>query len=130
MTKPTYVRDHDAIVEVLSKYLEGNATASSAAMKPAFHEKATIFGVSGRDVFGPEIQKLYDLVDTLPQSPNARTAIARIDIAGTAASARVDSNDVAGDSFTDFFNLLKIDDRWTIVSKIYYTHPASDVVNG
>jgi len=123
MTKSTYVDEYNAIVEVLSKYLEGNAKGSGAAMKPAFHEKATIFGLSGQDVFGPEIQKLYDLVDTLPESPNAQTAIARIDIVGTAASARVDSDGVAGDSFTDFFNLLKIDDKWTIVSKIYYVYP-------
>jgi hypothetical protein len=123
MTKPTYVQEYDAIVEVLSKYLEGNAKGSSAAMKPAFHEKATIFGLNGQEVFGPEIQKLYDLVDTLPQSPNAQTAIARIDIVGTAASARVDSDDVAGDCFTDYFNLLKIDGKWTIVSKIYYVYP-------
>jgi hypothetical protein len=123
MTEPTYVQEYDAIVAVLGKYMEGNAKGSSAAMKPAFHEKATIFGFNGQDVFGPEIQKLYDLVDTLPQSPNARTAVGRIDIAGTAASARVDSDDVAGDRFTDFFNLLKIDDKWTIVSKIYYVYP-------
>jgi hypothetical protein len=125
MPAPTYVQEYDAIVAVLGKYIEGNATASGAAMKPAFHPDATIFGLNGSDVFGPEIQKLYDLVDTLPQSPEARAAIARIEIAGTAASARVDSDGVAGDSFTDFFNLLKIDGQWTIVSKIYYTHPRS-----
>lgn len=123
MTVPTYVDEYNAIVEVLSKYLDGNATGSGAAMKPAFHEQATIFGLNGQDVFGPEIQKLYDLVDTLPESPNAQTAIARIDIAGTAASARVDSDGVSGDRFTDFFNLLKIDEKWTIVSKIYYVYP-------
>lgn len=123
MTDPTYVDEYNAIVEVLSKYLKGNATGSGAAMKPAFHEKATIFGLNGQEVFGPEIQKLYDLVDTLPQSPNARTAIARVDIAGTAASARVDTDGVAGDRFTDFFNLLKIGDEWIIVSKIYYVYP-------
>ncbi len=124
MSKPTYVQEYNAIVEVLNKYLEGNAKASSAAMKPAFHEKATIFGLNGQEVFGPEIQKLYDVIDTLPPSPQAQTAIARIDIVGTAASARVDSDNVAGNRFTDFFNLLKIDEKWTIVSKIYYTHPS------
>jgi len=123
MTDPSYVQEYDAIVEVLDKYMEGNAKGSSAAMKPAFHEQATIFGLSGEGVFGPDIQKLYDLVDTLPQSPNARTAVARVDIVGTVASARVDSDDVAGDRFTDFFNLLKIDDNWTIVSKIYHVYP-------
>ena len=123
MTKSSYVQEYNAIVEVLSKYLEGNATGSGAAMKPAFHPQATIFGLNGQEVFGPEIQKLYDLVDTLPQSPNAQTAIARIDIVGTVASARVDSEGVAGDRFTDFFNLLKIGEQWIIVSKIYYVYP-------
>ena len=54
MNKPSYVEEYDAIVEVLNKYLEGNAKGSGAAMKPAFHEQATIFGLNGQDVFGPE----------------------------------------------------------------------------
>lgn len=125
MTAPTYVQECNAIAEVLSMYVEGNADASSAAMKPAFHEKATIFGLNGKEVFGPEIQKLYDIVDTFEPSPKAQAAIARIDIAGTAASARVDSDNVAGNRFTDFFNLLKIDGKWTIVNKVYHTHPGA-----
>jgi hypothetical protein len=47
-----------------------------------------------------------------------------VDIVGAAASARIDSNDVSGFSFSDFFHLLKIEDKWTIVSKIYQTHVA------
>ena len=124
MSEPTYVQEYNAVVEVLNKYLDGNAKASSATMKPAFHEKATIFGLNGQEVFGPEIQNLYDVIDTFQPSPNAQAAIARIDIVGTAASARVDSDNVAGNRFTDFFNLLNIAGKWTIVSKIYYTHPS------
>ncbi|HSW03773.1 nuclear transport factor 2 family protein [Aquabacterium sp.] len=121
MSETTYVQECSAITEVLNKYLEGNAKGSSAAMKPAFHEKATIFGLHGTELVGPEIQKLYDIVDTLTPSPNARTAIARIDVAGTAANARVDSDNVAGYCFSDFFNLLKIDGKWVIVNKVYHT---------
>jgi len=122
MTELTYVQEYNAIAEVLNKYLEGNAKGNSAATKLAFHEKATIFGVNGNELLGPEIQKLYAIVDTLEPSPNARTAIARIDIAGTAANARVDSENVAGLHFTDFFNLLKIDGKWSIVNKVYHTY--------
>jgi len=122
MTEPTYVQEYNAIAEVLNKYLEGNAYGNSAATKLAFHEKATIFGVNGNEVVGPEIQKLYDIVDTLEHSPKARTAIARIDVAGIAANARVDSENVAGYRFTDFFNLVKIDGKWIIVNKVYHTH--------
>lgn len=122
MTRSTYIQQYNAISEVLNHYIEGNAKGRSAATKPAFHEKATIFGLDGSDVVGPEIQKLYDIVDTLGDSPKARAVIARIDIAGTAANARVDSDNVAGRRFTDFFNLMKIDGAWTIVNKIYHTH--------
>ena len=122
MSKSSYVQECSAITEVLNKYLEGNAKGSSAAMKPAFHEKATIFGLNETELVGPEIHKLYDIVDAMPPSPGARTAIARIDVAGTAASARVDSDNVAGYCFSDFFNLLKIDGKWVIVNKVYHTH--------
>lgn len=123
MSKKNYVQEYNAIVEVLNKYIEGNVKGSSAAMRPAFHEKATIFGFFGDEMLGPEIQKLYAVVDTLPPSPNPQVVIARIDIEGTAANARVDSDNVAGSRFTDFFNLLKIDGKWVIVNKIYHIYP-------
>ena len=121
MTQSTCIQEYNAISAVLSQYLEGNAQGTSAATKRAFHDKATIFGLDGSNVVGPEIQKLYDIVDTLGVSPNARAVIARIDVAGTAANARVDSDNVAGYRFTDFFNLLKIDGTWIIVNKVYHT---------
>lgn len=123
MSEPTYVQEYEAIVEVLNRYAEGNAKASGAAMKPAFHEKATIFGLDGPAVFGPEIEKLYAVIDSLEPSPGMRASYTRVEIAGTAASARVDSDDIAGSRYTDFLNLLKIDGKWTIVSKVYYRHP-------
>ena len=125
MSELTYVQEYNAITEVLNKYLEGNSKGNSEATKLAFHAKATFFGVSGNEVVGPEIQKLYGIVDTLEPSPNAQTAIARIDVAGTAANARVDSENVAGNRFTDFFNLLKIDGRWIIVNKVYHIYPVA-----
>lgn len=124
MNEPTYVQEYNAIVEVINKYNEGGAKANSALMKPAFNEKATIFGVDGDGkLAGGPIQGLYDTIDTaFRPSPDARAAIVRIDIVGTAASARVDTDNISGFRFTDFFNLLKVEGKWTVVSKIYHTH--------
>ncbi|RYE68447.1 MAG: nuclear transport factor 2 family protein, partial [Oxalobacteraceae bacterium] len=58
-------------------------------------------------------------------SPDATAAITRIEIVGTTASARIDANDMSGISFTDFFHLLKVDGKWTVISKIFHTHAAS-----
>lgn len=124
MNTPTFVQEYQAILEVLNKYNEGGAKADSSIMKPAFSDKATIFGVDGDGTLvGGPIQGLFDIIDNdFTPSPNAAGAVVRIDIVGTAASARIDTDNISGFRFTDFFNLLKVDGMWTIVSKIYHTH--------
>ena len=126
MSKPTYVQDYNAIVDVLNQYNQGGAKADSALMKPAFSEQATIFGVDADSkLTGGPIQGLFDIIDSaFRPSPELQAAIVNIDIVGTAASARVDTNDISGFCFTDFFNLLKVEGKWTVVSKIYHTHVA------
>ena len=57
MSEPTYSQEYNAIVEVVNKYIEGGRKGSGATMKPAFHEKATIFGLAGEELFGPEIER-------------------------------------------------------------------------
>ena len=124
MNQPTFAQEYAAIVDVLNKYNEGGAKAQSALMKPAFNEKATMFGVDADNkLVGGDIKGLYEIIDTaFKPSPKAKAVIARIDIVGTAASARVDTDNISGFHFTDFFNLLKVEGKWTIVSKIYHTH--------
>lgn len=124
MSQPTFVQDYNAIVEVLNKYNEGGAKADSRIMRPAFSEQATIFGVDGDGkLTGGPIEGLFQTIDTaFKPSPEAKNVIAHIDIVGTAASARIDTNDISGFCFTDFFNLLKVDGQWTVVNKIYHTH--------
>ncbi|SFO08959.1 Putative lumazine-binding [Candidatus Pantoea varia] len=126
MNNTTYVQDYDAIVAVLNQYNEGGKQAKSVLMKPAFSDSATIFGVdSDGNLSGGPIQGLFDTIDTaFRPSPEAKAAIVRVDIVGSAASARIDTDDISGFRFTDFFNLLKVNDRWTVVSKIYHTHTA------
>ena len=127
ISKPTYVKDYQAIVEVLNKYVEGCKQARSGIMKSAFSEKATIFSVDAKGkLTGGQIQELFDAIDKPPfhPTPEAQSAIVKVDIVGTAASARIDSNDVSGFSFSDFFHLLKVEGKWVIVSKIYHTHVA------
>ena len=124
MNNTTYVQDQQAIVKVLEQYNAGGARADSSIMRPAFSSEATIFGVDGEDkLTGGPIEGLFEIIDSaFRPSPQAKAAIARIDIVGTAASARVDTDDISGFRFTDFFNLLKVQGEWSIVSKIYHTH--------
>lgn len=124
MSKPSYVHEYQAICDVLNKYIQGCKQANSSIMKPAFSEQATMFSVDGDGkLAGGAISVLFDGIDNgFTPSPDAPAAIVRIEIVGSAASARIDANDMSGISFTDFFHLLKVDGEWTIISKIFHTH--------
>ncbi|MDR2265362.1 MAG: nuclear transport factor 2 family protein [Enterobacter asburiae] len=126
MTDKTYVQDYNAIIAVLNQYIEGGKEAKSELMKPAFSDQATIFGVDADgNLTGGPIQGLFDIIDTaFRPSPEAQAAIVHVEIVGTAASARIDTDNISGFRFTDFFNLLKVNGHWTVVSKIYHTHVA------
>lgn len=127
MTTPTYVQEYQAITEVLNAYIDGCRQARSSIMKPAFSEQATMFSVDGDGkLAGGAIQILFEGIDKgFRPSPDAQAAIVRIEIVGTAASARIDANDMSGISFTDFFHLLKVEGKWTVVSKIFQAHAGS-----
>lgn len=75
MSKPTYVPEYQAIVEVLNKYNEGCKQARSSIMKPAFSDKATMFSVDGDGkLSGGAIQALFDGIDSgFRPSPEARS---------------------------------------------------------
>lgn len=125
MTKPTYTTEYKAIEQVLlNQYAEGSKQANSEIMKPAFHEVATMYNVDekGALVGGAVAESLYPVVDNHFKPSNPTVAIAYIDITGSAASARVDSDNLSGYGFTDYFNLLKINGKWQVVSKIFHAH--------
>lgn len=103
------VKDYEEILAVLKTYLEGG-NKNSAAMKPAFHANATVNA-------GPA-QVLFDAVDQAGETQ----AIGRIDILDVVndiACARVVMEGWHGSNFVDFHNLMKTEDGWKIVSKIY-----------
>lgn len=119
----TYVDEVDAITRVMQAYIDGARNGKGATMKPAFHDEATIFGYVGPDLFGGPIQGLYDWNDKNGPAAQIQCRLTRIDVVGTAASVRLDADNWTGHRFTDFFNLVKIDGQWKILSKVFYLHP-------
>ena len=57
-----------------------------------------------------------------PAATDVEIRFTSIDVVGTAASVRLDADDWGGHRFTDFFNLVKIDGTWTIVSEVFHLH--------
>ena len=117
--------EYDAITRTVQHYINGGKSGRGDDMKPAFHADATIFGYVGADLFGAPIQQLFDWNDQNGPATELEARIVGIDIAGTAATVRLELDNWTGHRFTDLFTLLKIDGEWKIISKVFYLHPES-----
>ena len=114
--------DRDAITKTLQHYIDGARTGSGDAMKPAFHEDATIFGYVGDDLFAGPIQGLFDWNDENGPATGLEVLGTDIDLASTVATVRLELDDWTGHRFTDLFTLLKVDGEWKIMNKVFHLH--------
>ena len=114
--------DREMIEKTVQFYIDGAKSGKGDDMKPAFHADATIFGYIGDDLFSGPIQKLFDWNDENGRATDLETKIASIDIAGTVATVRLESDNWTGHKFTDFFTLLKVEGAWKIMNKVFHLH--------
>jgi hypothetical protein len=110
------------IESTIQHYINGAKSGKGDEMKPAFHQDATIFGYIGSDLFAGPIQKLFDWNDENGPASNIVANIANIDIEGSIATVRLESDNWTGHRFTDFFTLLKVDGEWKIMNKVFHLH--------
>jgi hypothetical protein len=122
---PATATDETAIRRTIQTYIDGGITGSGDAMKPAFHEDATIYGYIGDGLFGGPIQQLFDWNDGNGPAKDLKSNIVNIDIQGSIATVRLELDNWTGHKFTDMFTLLKTDGEWQIISKVFYLHPES-----
>ncbi len=120
---PKNVSEHDAITKAVQHYIDGAKSGKGDDMKPAFHEDATIFGYVGTDLFAGPIEKLFAWNDENGPATGLQARIARIDVADTVATVRLELDDWTGNRFTDLFTLLKVDGEWKIMNKVFHLHP-------
>jgi hypothetical protein len=120
---PAPAGDSAAIRQTIQTYIDGGIAGSGDAMKPAFHEGATIYGYIGEDLFGGPIQQLFDWNDSNGPAAELKSDITNVDIQGSVATARVELENWTGHRFTDMFTLLKTNGEWKIISKVFYLHP-------
>ena len=114
--------DCKLIESTIQHYINGARSGKGNDMKPAFHKDATIFGYIGTDLFAGPIQKLFDWNDENGPASDIVTKIAHIDIVGSIATVRLESDNWTGHKFTDFFTILKVDGEWKIINKIFHLH--------
>ena len=118
----TSVTEQEAITQALQHYIKGARTGKGDDMKPAFHKDATIYGYAGPTLFAGPIKLLFDWSDENGPSKELTARIANIDVTGTIATVRIELDNLAGSRYTDMFTLLKVDDKWKIMNKVFHLH--------
>jgi len=111
-----------ALEKTLLNYLEGGTDGDTTRLIAAFHPSASMKFVDNKtgefkDV--PIVTYLENAKKNAGKKSDRKTKILSYDIDGTAAQAKVEIDFGTG-MFHDYFNLLKINGEWKIVSKIFF----------
>ncbi len=113
--------DLELVKETVQNYLDGGTYGDTAKMAKVFHPTAFMKFVDVktgefRDV--PIARYLENGKANAGKKIDRTTKILNIDITGTAAQAKLEL-DMPTTKLTDYFNLLKINGEWRVVSKIF-----------
>jgi hypothetical protein len=116
------VVDDEAISTVLRLYIEGAANGDAGKLRAAFHEHARTYGSLNGTRYDISVPEMISMEEQAPRNSDGRyTAhIMSIEQAGDVAVATVEEDGCWGTaSFTSFLSLVKFDDRWQIVARVF-----------
>ncbi|WP_223511245.1 nuclear transport factor 2 family protein [Pseudomonas sp. GL-B-19] len=122
MTAQSLDREHISVV--IRNYVEGMVFADEVLLRHAFHPACHIIGHYHGEL---EWSSLDDFISAIkaegpaPKEVKPFWETISVDITGDAAAVKV-MDDYIGMRFTDYLSLLKINERWMIVNKLYYLH--------
>ena len=113
--------EEQGIREAIAHYADGMRTHDVDALKRGFHEQAILCGYLGDDLIAGPIAELYAWVSSNPSPMVAgdpySCEILAIDVTQRVASATV--RERYHDMAIDYFHLVKVGERWSIVSKLW-----------
>ena len=112
-------KDLEEVTRVLNLYIDGAGNGNADYLWSAFHEIARWFGSVDGVEYDVDKDRFIALMVEQPGNPSS-AKIVDIQIAGTAATATVQEEGFWGTlSFTDYFQLAKLDGRWQITCKTF-----------
>ena len=117
------VKDYTSVRTVIEDYIRGSFTADTALLKRCFHPDALMSGFYRGDLDIGSPQPFYDQLEAEPSAEcsgeSYQAEISFIHIAGRVASAGLVEANLLGADYVNHFQLLKIEDDWRIMSKVY-----------
>jgi protease I len=109
--------DEELIVQTLNNYLEGGTNGEIDRFKSAFFNDAIQKSVGKTGVTGMTVEALTSKIKP-NQKLERTTKIVSWSYAGTAATA-ITETEYPASKIIDLLNLLKVNNEWKIVSRVY-----------
>ncbi|MGD9345347.1 MAG: nuclear transport factor 2 family protein [Candidatus Aminicenantes bacterium] len=102
----------------------------TVSMRKGFHPDFAIFSAKGNAINRYPIDTWIKGIEKRKQDPNFDPSqakmdctIASLDITEGCAAAKIEISKNGKMIFTDYLSLLKFEDGWKIVAKVYHAHP-------
>lgn len=99
-------------------------------MRKGFHPDFAIFSAKGNEISRYPIETWINGIEKRKQDPNFDKSqaimdckIANLDITEGCAAAKIEISKNGKKIYTDYLSLLKFDDGWKIVAKVYHAYP-------
>jgi len=116
--------DREHISVVIRNYVEGMVFADEVLLRHAFHPACHIIGHYHRELEWLSLDEFISAIKAegpAPKEVKPFWETISVDITGDAAAVKV-MDDYVDMRFTDYLSLLKINERWMIVNKLYFFH--------
>lgn len=116
------VKDYAGVKQALNNYLEAGRRGDSKILQKSAYKDAIMYSAPDGKVTGGSITALFDYLDANPAAAELEAEITAIDIAGNIAYTKVESSNWHGAKYTDMFLLVKENNEWKILTKVFHTH--------
>ena len=118
------VTSYDAITQVMSVYFDGLYHSDSSRLASVFHARAHYVCPTEDALVYRTMAEYFPIVDARP-SPASRgeprhDRIVSIEFGGPALAFVRAECAIGPKFFTDFLTLIRTDDRWQIISKVFH----------
>lgn len=123
--------EEDIVKEVISNgYINGAFNALDAdAMRKTFHEDFAIFSTKGETLskypistWAEGVEKRKNSDDFDPTKNKWEHEFVSVDITGGAAAVKIKLFKESKHVYTDYLSLLKFENGWRVVAKVYHEH--------
>ncbi len=112
--------DFQLIEKTLVDYIEGSTGGQPERLKTAFHSDLNLYSIKKDGTLNIRSGAAYLAIKKEGQSTGEEGKIISIDYENDIAVAKVEiSHPKSKSTYVDYFMLLKIEDKWTIVHKMY-----------